>query len=713
MVNKIKILSAFLLPAVFFLTNYCVADGTGSIDRFALVNRHNPCIEKADPLAPFSVGNGEFAFTADVTGLQTFPGFYQDGIPLGTLSSWGWHTIPSKTPYKLDETFAYYDTYGRKVPYAARTNLPAGRWLRANPHRLHLGRIGFQLQHADTTELLIDELKEVQQTLDLWKGELRSSFTIDGHPVKVVTVCHPNRDLIAVRVETGEHCLENLPVCFSFPYGSENWGPGMADWNSPDRHTTTILKQEMGLVVLKRTLDEDVYYVRIQYSGHCDWIQKEAHSFLLQPGKGSFFEFTCEFSKEEITKSLIDVAGVRADCAAFWKRFWMSGGAVDFSQCSDPRAVELERRVILSQYLTAIQCASSIPPQESGLTHNSWYGKFHLEMHWWHAVHFALWNRTPMLEKSLSWYQQILPQAKKMAALQGYNGARWPKMVGPDGREGPSGIGVFLIWQQPHPIYYAELCYRANPSEELLKRYQEIVFETAQFMASYAYFDPEKERYVLGPPLIPAQECYPPDKTYNPTYELAYWAWGLQYAQEWRTRLGLEPEPKWQDIIDRLAPLPQNKDVYVTTESTLDTFENPALRRDHPSLVAALGVLPESELVDPQIMRRTLHKIFEDWNWPSTWGWDYPMMAMTAARVGEPELAIQSLLMDTPKNQYLPNGHCYQRKNLPTYLPANGGLLTAVSMMAAGWDNGPKIDAPGFPKDGKWNVRWENLMKMP
>ena len=67
---------------------------------------------------------------------------------------------------------------------------------------------------------------------------------------------------------------------------------------------------------------------------------------------------------------------------------------------------------MLSQYLTAIQCAGSMPPQETGLTVNSWYGKFHLEMHWWHAAYFALWNRTPLLEKSLGWYDGILPAAR-------------------------------------------------------------------------------------------------------------------------------------------------------------------------------------------------------------------------------------------------------------------------------------------------------------
>ena len=66
-----------------------------------------------------------------------------------------------------------------------------------------------------------------------------------------------------------------------------------------------------------------------------------------------------------------------------------------------------------------------------------------------------------------------------------------------------------------------------------------------------------------------------------------------------------------------------------------------------------------------------------DWQWADTWGWDYPLVAMTAARVGEPEIAIDALLMDTPKNRYHPNGHNYQRPGLTIYLPGNGGLLSA------------------------------------
>src|SRR6185369_9774910 len=214
-----------------------------------------------------------------------------------------------------------------------------------------------------------------------------------------------------------------------------------------------------------------------------------------------------------------------------WKHFWTTGAAVELAHSKEKRAKEIERRVVLSQYLTAIQSAGSMPPQETGLTCNSWYGKFHLEMHWWHAAHFALWHRLPLLEKSLGWYSSILPRARELAKSQGYRGARWPKMVGPEGRDSPSPVGPLLIWQQSHPIFYAELCYLSHPNRTTLARYRDIVFETAEFMVSFAYYENERSRFVLGPPVIPAQENHPARETWNPTFELAYWSFSLRIAQ--------------------------------------------------------------------------------------------------------------------------------------------------------------------------------------
>jgi hypothetical protein len=331
-------------------------------------------------------------------------------------------------------------------------------------------------------------------------------------------------------------------------------------------------------------------------------------------------------------------------------------------------------------------------------------------MHWWHAVHFALWDRLELLERSLPWYESILPAAKAAARLQGYKGARWPKMTSPDGRDSPSTVGVFLIWQQPHPIYYAELCYRTHQDRATLEKYKQIVFETAEFMASYPVWDREGKRYVLGPAMIPAQESYGRDRAtnLNPTFELAYWYWGLDTAQKWRQRLGLQRHPDWDRVIKQLSEPTIHSGVYTGIETPPYT-----IYRDHPSMVAAYGLVPPTPLIDPNTMKRTLEHVMEKWDLPSTWGWDYPMLAMTAARLGEPEKAVDALFIESQKNRYLANGHNYQSARLPLYLPGNGGLLSAVAMIAAGWDGCPERPAPGFPDNGKWNVRWEGLKRTP
>ncbi|NOX65865.1 MAG: hypothetical protein GXO85_08715 [Chlorobi bacterium] len=696
------------------MVNYFIGCSSESkINRKELVTRHNPTITEVDSMAVFSVGNGEFAFTAGITGLQTFNDYYDNGIPLNTMSHWGWHSFPNPENYKLEDAIKYYDSHGRKVGYASNRSVPAAEWLRQNPHRLDLGKIGFILQKSDGSEVKLEELKNVKQTLNMWTGILTSYFEIEDKPVEVETVCHSDLDALSCRVKSPLIKSGQLKVVFRFPYGSGNWGPVAADWTKPDKHETKITAETKNSIDLKRTLDNMKYFVNITWSGDNKIVETEKHKFILSPGKTDVLEFTCQFSKNKIIDVVPSVDETELSSANSWNKFWTEGGAIDLSESKDPRAKELERRIVLSQYLLKINSSGSFLPAETGLTCNSWYGKPHLEMHWWHDVHNTLWGRGEILEKSMPWYRSILPKARETAVFQGYDGVRWPKMVGPDGREGPSSVAVFLIWQQPHPIYYAELLYRLHPNKETLKKYKELVFQSAEFMASYAYWDENLKRYVLGPPLIPAQEKHPAETTMNPTFELAYWAWGLETAQQWRVRLGMGRNEKWQNVLDNLSPLPIKDGLYVNAETAMNTFGEGGKRYGHPALLGAYGMIPPNSLTDSSTMHKTLKKVMETWNWDSTWGWDFPLTAMTAARLGEQELAIQSLLMDSKKNNYLVNGHNYQTSNLPIYLPGNGGLLTAVAMMAAGWDGAPDIHAPGFPQDGSWTVRWEGLKQMP
>jgi hypothetical protein len=683
----------------------------GLIDRKALVTRHNPVIRKFDSLAPLSVGNGEFAFTADVTGLQTFPKDYDKTMPLCTMSQWGWHTTP--LPSGLDPKalrLTQYDTHGRWVGYhtSSEGQTELFNWLRQNPHRLNLGRVGLRLMKGDE-EGGPGNISEIDQKLDLWAGTLESRFRFDGQPVFVRTAVHPDYDLLAVEIVSplvqNKTLANRLAVRFGFPYGSPEMNA--SDWSGFGKHKTTLTKTDHS-IRLHRQLDSDEYYVAIEWEGEASFDEEEdPHQFLFYPnGAPHRLAFVVSFSPKPIRKTLPATSTTFAAAANHWRRFWSQNGAVDFSDSSDPRAPELERRIVLSQYLTAIQCSGSTPPQETGLTVNSWYGKFHLEMHWWHAAHFALWNRLPLLEKSLGWYNSILSNARELAKSQGYRGARWPKMVGPEGRDSPSPVGPLLIWQQPHPIFYAELCYLSRPNRATLARYRDIVFESAEFMSSYAFYEPGRRRFVLGPPVIPAQENHPARETWNPTLELAYWSWALRVAQDWRGRLGLKRNPEWQRVINQLSALPIRDGVYLAHENCPQTFTE--RNHDHPSMLGALGMLP-GQGIDREAMRRTLKRVMKEWQWDKTWGWDYPLTAMTAARLGETRIALDALLLDTEKNHYLPNGHNYQRPNLPCYLPGNGGLLYAVAMMAGGWQGAPNKHAPGFPDDGSWQVRSEGL----
>jgi hypothetical protein len=331
-------------------------------------------------------------------------------------------------------------------------------------------------------------------------------------------------------------------------------------------------------------------------------------------------------------------------------------------------------------------------------------------MHYWHSAHFALWNRVAELKKSISFYKEVLPVALGIAASQGYTGARWPKMCDPSGYNSPSSIAVLLVWQQPHPIMLAELCYRREPSRAFLEEYREVVLASAEFMASFAHWD--GERYVLGAPLIPSQERFDPRTVLNPGFEVEYFRWALRLANTWLTRLGEAPNPRFAEVADKLAAPATHDGVYIAHENCPTTFTEALFHTDHPSMLAMLGILP-GEGIDRETMQRTLKRVLSDWDIPSMWGWDFPMMAMCAARLGLCHEAVDLLLMHTPKNTYLSNGHNAQaeRDDLPLYLPGNGGLLLAAAMMAAGWDNDGGTNAPGFPSDGSFTVRSEGLSK--
>lgn len=694
------------------------------INRKQLVSRHNPILKNIDYSSPLSVGNGEFCFTADITGFQSFSESYeQNDVPLCTMANWAWHTSPfSATQYapkRSDLQLTTYETPRGKHRYAVLKhpgNETVYDWFRENPHRLNVGRIS--LKDA-SKQLEITLLQNIQQELHLYEGFLESNFTYKDVHYTVLTICDPQSDTISFLLHTykaSANDTQNQTPCpipdyitieIQFPYGSPK--KEASEWNTPHAHSTTLIEQKNNTVLIERTLDHDTHFLTIFGSSFNVQNHLELHRLVLQPESASSFEISFNFTKEHPnaktaknnqahTTALASFATYKNKAQSFWYNYWETGGAIDFSASTDPRWFELERRVILSQYLLMIQSCGSLPPQETGLTCNSWYGKFHLEMYPFHTAWLALWNHSEVLQKSLAWFKDNLDKAKANAKANNFLGARWPKMIGPDAIDSPSPIATLLIWQQPHLLFILELIYAQTKNLEVLHEFKSCIYETAEFMADFAEYNEATGKWDLIGPIIPVQEEFDPKTVKNPTFEVAYWKWGLEVATKMMLLIHETPSPKWSIVAQNMASLPIHNSCYSAHENCPNTFSY--FNKDHPSMLMALGFIPNVS-IDASIMKNTLDTVIKTWDYSSIWGWDFAIMALTAARLGEPALAINLLLFETSKNSYVASGHNKQssRKDLPLYLPGNGSLLLAVAHLAS----------TGVFNQGNWSVVAENI----
>jgi hypothetical protein len=188
------------------------------IDRHALVTRHNILWNEAQGQIP--LGNGEFCFNADGTGLQTFGG--------NTLSHWAWHSAPLPPDCTPDDipptgTVERGRLAGPMRKAAEKPQLDG--WMFHNPHPINLARM--RLMRGDGTELRVEDIRSLSRAYDLWTGLHRSRCEIDGQDVSVETAVHPRVDLVAVRAESPLFREGKLAIALDFPYptadGSGPW----------------------------------------------------------------------------------------------------------------------------------------------------------------------------------------------------------------------------------------------------------------------------------------------------------------------------------------------------------------------------------------------------------------------------------------------------------------------------------------------------------
>ena len=230
------------------------------INRRELVERHTVVNTKFDSLSSLSVGNGAFAFTVDVTGLQSFPDAYAKGVPLGTQSEWGWHSFPNTANHKFEDALKTYRLHGRDIQYAVQWNSPpehknASDYFRQNLHRLQLANIGLEITKKDGTLYKINDLTNIRQTLNMWTGEIHSSFKVEQVPVTVITYGTQDADGLAVKVVSELVQQNRLKVRLRLPYPTGGWADMGNNWASEEKHMSNIITNTASSASIEHVLD--------------------------------------------------------------------------------------------------------------------------------------------------------------------------------------------------------------------------------------------------------------------------------------------------------------------------------------------------------------------------------------------------------------------------------------------------------------------------
>src|ERR1019366_6544855 len=302
-----------------------VPNSAARIDRHALVSRHD--VTWTDPRGVMPLGNGEFCFNADGTGLQTFGG--------NSMSHWAWHSFPLPSGVTADQipatgTFETGRVQGQDNPPSGTAAIET--WMKQNPHIMNLGRL--QLRNANGTALITGQISGLARTLDLWSGVQTSSYQVNGQTVSVETCVHPALDAVVVRIQSPLVASGALQVSLDFPYPQLNNASWVGSFSQTNGNTTAMTMNGASRADFARALDTTNYDVSLAWSPGgkiaAVWNTSPNRFLLFAPGTNSL-EFICAFSNAPVSVALPTVEQSLVDTSNHWVNFWSTGGAIDLS----------------------------------------------------------------------------------------------------------------------------------------------------------------------------------------------------------------------------------------------------------------------------------------------------------------------------------------------------------------------------------------------
>lgn len=582
--------------------------------------KYNLKFNHIDSKNPVTIGNGDFAITLDQTGTQSLYETYKD-IPLSTMSNKNWF-------YKDKKNIKPSYVDGKAYMLFNLDNDPNYQINRQYPFKYSF----MQILLYDNDKLIdINNIKDVKQELDLYKGIVTSSFNYKEKINKTISFIYQDHDEFNFKLQS-----DNLNLALKFNYPS-------------------YTKNGYRLDILPNVLVKEDR-ITLLYD------DKNSLSFKLKSSSNyQIVENTLIFDDNNVSFSLaLDEIKEGKLLDEFWK---CDNGIIIDNE-------ELVKKMVLSKYLLHVNSTGIYPPQESGLTYNCWNSKFHLEMHLIHSLWNIYNNHVGDLVKSFDYYLSIMPSSLKRASLNGYKGLRFPKMTGPDGEDSPSNIGPLLIWQAPHILFMLQEIYYLYNKENIIKKYKPLISGTIDFMISFLTLKDSK--YQMLDPLLEACESIPLDRCQNPSFELEYWRYTLERQPKIDTVLYGHQRYDYLDITSKIITPKEDDGIYLKTYGVIDKYD---LYKDHPTEGFLMSFF-KSKIVDKEKMVKTIDYILKNMDLSSYWGWDFPFLGLSLLNCGEIEKSIEVTQLNTINNQYLYNGYnTSPRDDLKAYLPGNGAFL--------------------------------------
>lgn len=365
------------------------------IDRHGLVSRYNPIRTASSTSTPMQVGNGHFAFGADISGLQTF-------FPFAIMSDWGWKNDSLPSGVTESDIESYRGEVWDRVQYEFGGPPLVEQWLEANPNRVNLGRVGllFLGEDGKVMDVTEDALEGKNQVLDLWMGTITSTFRWEGEVVEVQTVVAQSSDTVGITVTSKLLQDGRLGIFLDFPWNDGTAGfvaPFVGTFNATDKHTTTWRAgNNFGRnvdAVISHTMVANTFFT---YVGGGDDFRitrdsPDSHRYTIGPSqRKNTFAVAIAYAPGRV-HAIPTASDIERESRQEWEKFWSEHGAIDVvSGSTDTGADELQRRIILSQYLLRVNEAGNTPPQEvsgwcdtrfktdiehlrqSGLVNNGW-----------------------------------------------------------------------------------------------------------------------------------------------------------------------------------------------------------------------------------------------------------------------------------------------------------------------------------------------------